>query len=151
MQELSSEEEANLRELVNIYERGESVKDFVNSHLTEPQKSVFVSLVEKKILEGGEEQMPFAERTGGGTYRWFGNLTSAGRCYFKDKSAREAKESAVLERQSRHDYAIAAIGVLGGLFSGALGSLLVDAFTSDAARFAISALWHIAMRSFWPF
>lgn len=149
MQELTSEEEANLRELVNIYERGESVKNFVNAHLTKPQESVYISLVEKKVLEGGEYQMPFAAV--GMTNHWYGDLTSAGRCYFKDKSAREAKESDRLERQRRHDYAIAAIGVLGGLFSGALGSLLVDAFTSDAVRFATSALWHIAMRSFWPF
>lgn len=151
MRELTSEEEANLRELVNIYERGESVKDFVNSHLKEPQESVYISLVEKKILEGGEHLMPFSERVGGVSHRWYGNLTSEGRCYFKDKSARESKEVDKLNRQSRHDYAIAAIGVLGGLFSGALGSLLVDAFTSDAVRFATSALWHIAMRSLWPF
>ena len=149
MQELTSEEEANLRELVNIYERGESVKGFVNAHLAKPQESVYISLVEKKVLEGGEYQMPFA--ADGLTNRWYGDLTSAGRCYFKDKSAREAKESDRLERQRRHDYAIAAIGVLGGLFSGALGSLLVDAFTSDAVRFATSALWRIAMRSLWPF
>ena len=149
MQELTSEEEANLRELVNIYERGESVNGFVNAHLAKPQESVYISLVEKKVLEGGEYQMPFA--ADGLTNRWYGDLTSAGRCYFKDKSAREAKELDRLERQRRHDYAIAAIGVLGGLFSGALGSLLVDAFTSDAVRFATSALWRIAMRSLWPF
>lgn len=110
--ELTPEEERSLKELVEAYGRGESVKDFVNnrlygelSHVTgkdrhgnvtrsyEPgfkvQHQVYGGLCEKGLLAGSKPPhpaMPFM----------FGDLTSEGRCYFEMKeAARRAERSRI--------------------------------------------------------
>lgn len=150
---LSSDEKKTLKQLVNAQKCGDSPCDLIEywHETADSDPDSYDRYADCcGLAEAGYIAMSKV-KTGKATELTIGGLTSLGRCYFDDKAAREAKESDRLERQRRHDYAIAAIGVLGGLFSGALGSLLVDAFTSDAVRFATSALWHIAMRSFWPF
>ena len=140
MVELSSEEEGALRELVEARTDAKSVERFINrrlyvdlSHLEgrneygeelrtyfegfEEQRQVYESLADKGMLS--------ASRPTPRTY-WFEDLTSDGRCYFKDKEARERAEEERQRVERAHDWRIALFGILGGLFSGALGSWLAD-------------------------
>lgn len=131
MVELTNEEERALQDLCDRYFRGESVRDYIDrrlhgdlSHVEdrgmgihvlvphdgfEETKQVYSGLADKGLLEGGTS---------------FGNLTSAGRCFFADRAALE--EAARKEKRSkrRHDWLIASYGIFGGLFSGALGAWL---------------------------
>lgn len=60
------------------------------------------------------------------------DLTSAGRCYFKDKATREAREEELRDEQFHRDMKVATIsavmggvfGLLTGTFGGALGELI---------------------------
>lgn len=139
MIELNSEELISLDELTNVRSSGDDVSDFIRqrlyeelSHAGEPdamgereffkhpgydeQYSVYQSLAEKGLLNG--HKMPHSVTMS------FGDLTSEGRCYLSDRKAHEEAKLKELRSQRAHDYKIAAFGILGGLFSGALGSWL---------------------------
>ena len=137
---LSSEERRSLRELVDIREDHESVRKFIDrrlydelSHLDgqdelgeelrtyktgyHEQRQVYISLFDKGLLS--------ASRPAPNVY-WFGDLTPEGRCYFADEAARDEKEAEKTRSDRLHDWRIALFGVIGGLFSGALASFLLD-------------------------
>lgn len=139
MVELSSEEEAALHELLENREDAESVERFINNRLYrelshvekreghdvrvphpgyEEQKQVYESLVAKGLLVG--------HRPSRAPFYWYGDLTSEGRCFFIDRDARRRAEEERLREERAHDWRVALFGIIGGLFSGALGSWLLD-------------------------
>lgn len=146
---LSSEEESALLELSDNRTDEESVKKFIEhrlyyelscsngkdefgeenrTHLPgyHEQKQVYESLVEKGLLVG--------HRPANAPFYWYGDLTSEGRCYFIDKEAREKAEESRVKSDRAHDLRIALLGIVGGLFSGALGSWLFDIVKGAIAR-----------------
>lgn len=114
--DLNREEETCLRELLDEYEKGTDVYDFINNRIFkelatygEPdsfnvrpmtklpghdeQKSIYESLVEKGMLKGARPERH--------SWYWSISLTSEGRCYFseKKKRKREARKARWSERR----------------------------------------------------
>lgn len=138
---LSIEERHALHELVDCRTDERSVEAFINHRLYSElsrsdgrnefgeslrtrlpgyheQMQVYVSLSEKGLLS--------ANRPAPNVY-WFGDLTPEGRCYFIDEAARKAEEASRIRSNRAHDWRIALFGIIGGLFSGAFGSWILDA------------------------
>lgn len=147
MVELSSEEEAALRELVDAHERGERAGSVISQRLLESLSSngsqsiryrdacgLYDGLVEKGLIDGY-----FLPGSSDCSYE---DLTSAGRCYFKDKAAREARDKQLRDEQFHHDMKVAGIaalmggafGLFSGTFGGALGELIVREAIPAALR-----------------
>lgn len=152
MVELTSEEQSYLRRLLEIDENGGSVDSFIwdrlNDELStlqsvnscgeeirtytreyELERRVYETLARKGLLDGrsGGEQNP----------KYFGELTSEGRCWFLDRD-----EAARIERENvrggrRHDYLVALFSVVSGAIAGFIGG---------AAAPALIALIQTALR-----
>lgn len=140
MVDLTSAEESALRELVSEHDAGRSVREFVQNRLFHElshtvdkgagvhefhahpgyyeQRQLYDSLVDKGLLIG-------SRLTPDSGYR-YGELTANGLVYLSDKAECEAAERERVRSERAHDWRIAMFGVLGGLFSGALGSWLFD-------------------------
>lgn len=136
MVELTSEEQSYLRRLQVVSERGESVDGFIWGRLNDElstlqsvnsygeeirtytreydiERRVYETLAKKGLLDGrsGGEQNP----------KYFGELTSEGRCWFLDRD-----EAARIERENvrggrRHDYLVALFSVVSGAIAGFIG------------------------------
>lgn len=136
MVELTSEEQSYLRRLQEVSERGESVDGFIWGRLNDElstlqsvnsygeeirtytreydiERRVYETLAKKGLLDGrsGGEQNP----------KYFGELTSEGRCWFLDRD-----EAARIERENvrggrRHDYLVALFSVVSGAIAGFIG------------------------------
>lgn len=136
MVELTSEEQSYLRRLQEVSERGESVDGFIWSRLNDElstlqsvnsygeeirtytreydlERRIYETLARKGLLDGrvGGEQ----------NSKYFGELTSEGRCWFLDRD-----EAARIERENvrggrRHDYLVALFSVVSGAFAGFFG------------------------------
>lgn len=140
MVELSSEEESALHELLENREDAESVHKFIENRLYhelshvekyggydvrvphsgyKEQAQIYESLVAKGLLVG--------DKPSGASFYWYEDLTSDGRCFFIDRDARRKAEEERLRAEHRHDWRIALFGIIGGLFSGAFGSWLLNA------------------------
>ncbi len=143
MVELTSEERAALAELCEARDSGLSVFDFINQKLYSETPSVsepggfepvwwiedpesiellqvYISLAKKGLLEGyrPDENSSYC----------FEDLTSAGRCYFKDEKAAADAERKKVREQRIHDYKVALFSLLGGAVAGALVSLALHNF-----------------------
>lgn len=138
--ELSSEEESALRELVDARERGERAGSVIDRRIAEsltrkgPDGRLSISCRDVRALYDGLVEKGLVDayvlpRSAEYTYE---DLTSAGRCYFKDKATREAREEELRDEQFHRDMKVATIsavmggvfGLLTGTFGGALGELI---------------------------
>lgn len=141
MVELTPEERSSLKELVDAFARGESVKGFINNRLYEElshgtgkdefgnemrdyeegfeeQKQVYASLYDKGLLEAYPPSKIHSSY-------WFENLTSAGRCYFDMEDLAKKERADELEEARRYARRQARIAFLA---SAAL-TLLINAKT----------------------
>lgn len=135
MVELTSEEQSYLRRLLEIEESGGSVDEHIarrlygelseavaiDAHGNEERKyspeygrerAVYEALAEKGLIAPQPVPGPRAE---------FGELTSEGRCWFRDRD-----EAARIERENvrggrRHDYLVALFSVVSGAVAGFFG------------------------------
>ena len=136
MQELTSEEEACLKELVDVYERDESTSEFVSNRLFgELKEGTREFNRQKRIYETlSDKGFTIAD-----SYYEFGadadtELTSKGRCYFRDRQLEAASNKRLHEEQWRHDRRVEVIGGICGLFSGALGGWLITTVIPELLR-----------------
>lgn len=135
MVELTSEEQSYLRKLLEIEKSGGSVDEHITrrlySELSEVtgidahgneecryspgygrERAVYEALAEKGLIAPQPVPGPRAE---------FGELTSEGRCWFRDRD-----EAARIERENvrggrRHDYLVALFSVVSGAVAGYFG------------------------------
>lgn len=135
MVELTSEEQSYLRRLLEIEENGGSVDEHIarrlygelsevaatDAHGNERrrcspeygrERAVYEALAEKGLIAPQPVPGPRAE---------FGELTSEGRCWFRDRD-----EAARIERENvrggrRHDYLVALFSVVSGAVAGFFG------------------------------
>ncbi len=135
MVELTSEEQSYLRRLLEIEENGGSVDEHLTRRLYRElsevtgvdargneerryspeygrERAVYEALAEKGLIAPQPVPGPRAE---------FGELTSEGRCWFRDRD-----EAARIERENvrggrRHDYLVALFSVVSGAVAGYFG------------------------------
>ena len=110
---------------VNSY--GEEIRTYTREY--DLERRIYETLARKGLLDGraGGEQNP----------KYFGELTSEGRCWFLDRD-----EAARIERENirggrRHDYLVALFSVVSGAIAGFIGG---------AAAPALIALIRTALR-----
>ena len=147
--EPSSDEENTLRYLIDSTNKGMDVYEIVSAWYTaapaddessrrfaDCQGLAEVGFLNMTIDESGNLEV--------------GDITSLGRCYFHDKAEREAAKAAEQHSERKHNYQVAIVGGIFGLFSGMLGSIIVNIVTSwlpRAAEIGMSIailLWHCA-------
>ena len=147
--EPSSDEEKTLRYLVDsrnkgrdIYEiisawyEAETVEDESSRRFADCRGLAEVGFLNMTIDESGNLEVD--------------DITSLGRCYFHDKAEREAAQDAKLQSERSHNYRVAIVGGIFGLFSGMLGSVIVNVITLWLPRAAeigmciAILLWHCA-------
>lgn len=147
--EPSSDEEKTLRYLIDSMNKGMDVYEIVSAWYTaapadDESSRRFADC--KGLAEVGFLNMTIDES---GNLE-VGDITSLGRCYFHDKAEREAAQSAKLQSERSHNYRVAIVGGIFGLFSGMLGSVIVNVITSWLPRAAeigmciAILLWHCA-------
>ncbi len=135
--DLTAEEESALRELVSVHESGRDVAEFISDRLYselsyvvavdnfnneirdyepgfELQRQIYDGLAEKGMIDSVYYPHSKAWRHRG--------LTSAGRCYFRDRDERERVRLAEREDDRRYARRTAIIGATVGL----IGSLLIN-------------------------
>lgn len=118
--DLSTREYELLEELVDAYDSGEKVAEKAKIHLAiKGVCQTYASLRNKGMVSG----MVFGLR-GLVTSFDFDRLNQTGIDFVHDYRIQQNQSEEEQRKQRRHDYKIAAFGVIGGLFSGALGSWL---------------------------
>ena len=138
MVELSSEEEAALRDLIDAHERGERAGAVISQRLLENSSrkgpdgrpsisyhdmcSLYDGLVEKGLIDGY-----FLPGSSDCTYE---DLTSAGRCYFKDKAAAEKQERKQIWSDRRFQIGLSVGTMVGSALLSLTVSLAVHVLTA---------------------
>lgn len=135
MVELSSEEESALRELVDAHERGERAGSVIARRIAEsitrkgPDGKLSISCRDVRALYDGLVEKGLVDayvlpRSAEYTYE---DLTSAGRCYFKDKAAATKRERRRIWSDRRFQIGLS-VGTM-------VGSALLSLAVSLAVRF----------------
>lgn len=135
MVELSSEEESALRELVDAHDRGERARSVITRRIAEsltrkgPDGRLSISCRDVRALYDGLVEKGLVDayvlpRSAEYTYE---DLTSAGRCYFKDKAAATKRERRRIWGDRRFQIGLS-VGTM-------VGSALLSLAVSLAVRF----------------
>lgn len=125
--ELSSNEFTELLLLVNARASGKDVCEFAESRLKAPDNTGFYSTrlhAYKTLCEKGLLYGDYDELIRRGQYVFL--PSEAGIDFVCDVALREKSEEELRKSSRSHDYKVAAFGIIGGLFSGALGSWLFE-------------------------